>query len=247
MAAGAVVLFKTHVEDIKEEAETITTLALADVAAAARTLPVGAQWALLIDEFGSVLQGRAGERAVALMQRARSSGGQVAVSTQSVADVPSATSNEHLLASLSDNFAGFVLHRQTSPESRDWLSKLLGTRELWQSTDQTVGARAGGIGTRRRAPEFIVRPDEFRQLRAGEAVIWSALGPAPERVTVTPAPAPRLADHAAVYRPLRVLTLDELLAGPGDDDPATGPPAADDASVARDHAAADREEASWLG
>ena len=152
---------------------------MADIAAAARTLPVGAQWALLIDEFGSVLQGRAGERAVALMQRARSSGGQVAVSTQSVSDVPSATANEHLLASLSDNFAGFVLHRQTSPESRDWLSKLLGTRELWQSTDQTVGSRAGGIGTRRRAPEFIVRPDEFRQLRAGEAVIWSALGPAP--------------------------------------------------------------------
>ena len=98
-----------------------------------------------------MLQGRAGERAVALMQRARSSGGQVAVSTQSVSDVPSATANEHLLASLSDNFAGFVLHRQTSPESRDWLSKLLGTRELWQSTDQTVGSRAGGIGTRRRA------------------------------------------------------------------------------------------------
>jgi hypothetical protein len=34
MAAGAVVLWKTHVEDIKEEAETITTLALADVGAA---------------------------------------------------------------------------------------------------------------------------------------------------------------------------------------------------------------------
>ena len=38
MAAGAVVLWKTHVEDIKEEAETITTLALADIGAAARTL-----------------------------------------------------------------------------------------------------------------------------------------------------------------------------------------------------------------
>jgi hypothetical protein len=64
MAAGAAVLWKTHVEDIKEEAETVTTLALADIGAAARTLSPGSQWALLIDEFGAVLQGRAGERAV---------------------------------------------------------------------------------------------------------------------------------------------------------------------------------------
>ncbi len=167
MAAGAVVLWKTHVEDIKEEAETITTLALADVAAAALTLPAGIEWALLVDEFGSVLQGRAGERAVALMQRARSSHGQVAVSTQSVADVASATGNEQLLASLADNFTGFVLHRQTSPESRDWLAMLLGTREIWQSTDRTSGggARTDGSGSRRRAAEFVVRPDDFKRLR----------------------------------------------------------------------------------
>ena len=42
-----------------------------------------------------------------------------------------------LLASLTDNFAGVVAHRQTSPESRDWLAKLMGTRSLWQMTSQT--------------------------------------------------------------------------------------------------------------
>jgi hypothetical protein len=62
MAAAAVVQWKTHVEDIKEEAETITTLALADVGAAAGTLPDSAQWVLLLDESGSALQGRAGAR-----------------------------------------------------------------------------------------------------------------------------------------------------------------------------------------
>jgi hypothetical protein len=191
MASGAVVLWKTHVEDAKEEAETITTLALADIAAAALTLPRGAEWALLVDEFGSVLQGRAGERAVALMQRARSSHGQMAVSTQSVADIASATGNEQLLASLTDNFTGFVLHRQTSPESRDWLAMLLGTRELWQSTDRTRagGAFAEGTGSRRRAAEFVFRPDEFKLLRAGEAVVWTTLGPAAEQIWVTPGPA----------------------------------------------------------
>jgi hypothetical protein len=209
MAAGAVVLFKTHVEDLKEEAEVITTLALADIAAAALTIPKGVEWALLVDEFGSVLQGRAGERAVALMQRARSSHGQVALSTQSVADIASATGNEQLLASLADNFTGFILHRQTSPESRDWLAMLLGTRELWQSTDRTQGARSSGIGSRRRAAEFVVRPDDFKDLRTGEAVIWTTLGPKPEQVRVTPGPqlAAGTTTSRPVFRPVAVSTL----------------------------------------
>jgi hypothetical protein len=205
MAAAAVVLWKTHVEDIKEEAETITTLALADVGAAARTLPPDSQWVLLLDEFGSVLQGRAGARAVALMQRARSSHGQVLVSTQSVSDVPSATGNVHLLGALTDNFTGFVAHRQTSPESRDWLAKLFGTREIWQSTDRTIGGRVDGAGSRRRAAEFIVRPDEFRQLAPGEAIVGTTLGPPPEQVTVTRGPRPQhghVPSSGPVYRPI---------------------------------------------
>lgn len=215
MASGAVVLWRTHVEDAKEEAETITTLALADIAAAALTLPAGAEWALLVDEFGSVLQGRAGDRAVALMQRARSSHGQVAVSTQSVSDIASATGNDQLLASLADNFTGFVLHRQTSPESRDWLAMLLGTRELWQSTDRTAGggARVDGAGTRRRAAEFVVRPDGFKLLRTGEAVVWTTLGPAPEQVVVTPGPclASRPVDGGDVYRPVEITSVGRAL------------------------------------
>lgn len=217
MAAGAVVLWRTHVEDAKEEAETITTLALADIAAAALTLPDGAQWALLVDEFGSVLQGRAGAWAVALMQRARSSHGQVAVSTQSVLDIASATGNEQLLASLADNFTGFVLHRQTSPESRDWLAMLLGTREIWQSTDRTAGggARADGVGTRRRAAEFVVRPDDFKLLRTGEAVVWTTLGPAAEQVRVTPGPelAGGSVASGSVYSPVSIGTAAAALAG----------------------------------
>jgi hypothetical protein len=215
MHAGAVVLWKTHVEDIKEEAETITTLALADIGAAARTLPDSAAWVLLVDEFGSVLQGRAGDRAVALMQRARSTHGQVLLSTQSISDIPSATANQHLLASLTDNFTGFAVHRQTSPESRDWLAKLFGTREIWQSTDRTLHGRADGTGSRRRAAEFTVRPDAFRQLAPGEAIVATTLGPPPEQVFVTPAPTPETETTAygtAVYRHETTTHASELLA-----------------------------------
>lgn len=220
MAVGSVVLFKTHVEDIKEEAETITTLALADIAAAALSLPAGIEWALLIDEFGSVLQGRAAERAVALMQRARSSHGQVALSTQSVADIAAATGNEQLLASLADNFTGFVVHRQTSPESRDWLAMLFGTRELWQNTDRTEGsgARTDGSGSRRRAAEFVVRPDDFKDLGRGEAIVWTTLGPKPAQVLVTPGPTLDVGavSSRGVYRPVPINNLAAAVEQPND-------------------------------
>jgi hypothetical protein len=190
--AGAVVLVRTWVDDLPEEARAITTLFLADAAAAALALPEGREWAALIDEFGGVLSTGAGERALALMQRARSAGGQVAVTSQSVSDFAAATGNPALLDAMADNFAAGVVHRQTAPESRDWLARLIGTREVWQSTDRTGGggAYAEGSGSRRRVREFVVRPDDFRTLAVGEAVVWSTLGPAPQRVTVSPATLP---------------------------------------------------------
>jgi hypothetical protein len=194
LRAGAIVLVRTWVDDLPDEARAITTLLLADAAAAALTLPPGQQWAALIDEFGGVLSSGAGERALALMQRARSAGGQVAVTTQSASDFAAATGNPALLDALADNFAAGVVHLQSAPQSRDWLSRLMGTREVWQSTDRTTrgGAGSDGIGSRRRVREFLVRPDELRALGTGEAYVWSTLGPPPERVHVTLAVLP---DH----------------------------------------------------
>ena len=204
LAEGAVVLLRTWVDDLPDEAKAITTLFLADAAAAALTLDPGREWAALIDEFGGVLSTGAGERALALMQRARSAGGQVAVTTQSISDFAAATGNTALLDAMADNFAGGIFHRQASPESRDWLARLIGTRELWQSTERTTFARADGTGSRRRVREFLVRPDELRTFTVGEAIIWSALGPAPEQLHVTAAALPATdappADTTPVYR-----------------------------------------------
>ena len=79
LRSGAVVLLRTWVDDLPEEAKAITSLFLADAAASALALPEGTEWAALIDEFGGVLTSGAGERALALMERARSAGGQVAL------------------------------------------------------------------------------------------------------------------------------------------------------------------------
>ena len=194
MAAGAIVLVRTWVDDLPDEARAITTLFLADAAAAALTLSPGVEWAALIDEFGGVLSSGAGDRVLALMQRARSAGGQVALVTQSVQDVAAVTGNQALLDALADNFAGGIFHAQTARESRDWLAQMIGTRELWQYTDRTNAAgSADGAGSRRRAREFIVRPDEFRTLGVGEAIVWTNLGPDPQRVHVTRAHLPNVA------------------------------------------------------
>jgi TraM recognition site of TraD and TraG len=218
--AGAIVLWRTHVDDLPDEAQAITTLALGDAAAAAvevdrRRTSAGreaAHWSGLIDEFGSVVAGSSGQKLLALMQRARSRHGQVMVLTQSAKDIEAVTANAALLESLTDNFAGFVIHRQTSAESRDWCAKLLGTRELWQSTDRTQahGARGEGSGSRRRAAEFVVPADRFKELGVGEAYVWTTLGPNVELIRV--GRAPRLdghhADHAnGLYRRLDHVTL----------------------------------------
>jgi hypothetical protein len=220
LAAGAIVLLRTWVDDLPDEAKAITTLFLADTAAAALTLEPGQDWAALIDEFGGVLSTGAGERALALMQRARSAGGQVAVTTQSISDFAAATGNTALLDAMADNFAAGIFHRQASPESRDWLARLIGTRELWQSTERTSMSRSDGVGSRRRVREFLVRPDEFRTFAVGEAIVWTALGPPPEQIRVTPAALAETgappADTRGVYRPSGPITLPDAAAAAAD-------------------------------
>ena len=87
---------------------------------------------------------------------------------------------------MSDNFRGFCVHRQVAPESRDWLATLMGTIAIWQLTDQTDGhgSARSGRGSRRRVREFRVGSDVFATLQDGEAVIYTTLGPAPERARV---------------------------------------------------------------
>ena len=176
----AVVLWRTHVDQMPDEARTVTALILTDIHASAVEAQTRgpAAWTVVLDEFGAVIT-TAADQALELLQRGRTHDGQVHVITQSVADIEALTSQPGLLASMADNFTAFIIHRQTAPESRDWLAKLMGTTALWQSTDQTSGHTATGAGTRRRVREFRVGSDEFARLRTGEAVVHTTLGPPP--------------------------------------------------------------------
>ncbi|MGH2928151.1 MAG: TraM recognition domain-containing protein, partial [Solirubrobacteraceae bacterium] len=179
----AVVLWRTYVDDMPKEAAMITVLALADMYAAAQH--ADAPWTLLLDEFGAVMH-IAANRALAMLQRGRSHHGQVIVVTQSAADPEALTGQAGLLASLTDNFSGFAIHRQNAPETRDWLAKLTGTTALWQSTDRTSGHGSvhSGDGSRRRVRQFRVGSDTFAQLGRGEAIIYTTIDGTPRRVQV---------------------------------------------------------------
>ncbi len=181
----AVVMFRTHADTMPDEAAALTTVALADLHAAAES-DVGS-WTLLLDEFGAVIN-TAADRALAILQRGRTHHGQAVLITQSVADVEALTGTTGLLDSLSDNFAAVVAHRQTSPDSRDWLARLMGTRELWQHTNQTDGhgSRLSGRGSSRRVHEFRVAPDTFATLDQGEAVVYTPEALQAQRTHISP-------------------------------------------------------------
>ena len=186
----AVVMWRTHADTMPDEAAALSVLALADLHDAAEH--AGVPWTLLLDEFGAVIK-MAAQRGVAILQRGRSHGGQVIVITQSVADIDALTGQPGLLASLTDNFAGVVAHRQTSPESRDWLAKLMGTRSLWQTTSQTGahGHTHTGRGSARRVREFRISSDTFGALGRGEAVIYTPIAGDPARARILPVQFPK--------------------------------------------------------
>ena len=158
-------LWRTYVDDMPKEAAMITVLALADMYAAAQIART--PWTLLLDEFGGVMH-IAANRALAMLQRGRSHHGQVIVVTQSAADPEALTGQPGLLASLTDNFTGFAIHRQNAPETRDWLAKLMGTTAIWQSDrpDHRAWRITLGEGSRRRVRQFRVGADTFAELAA---------------------------------------------------------------------------------
>jgi hypothetical protein len=180
IAERAVVLWRTHVDQMPDEAKTVTPIILNDIQASAveaqRDRP--ALWTCVLDEFGSVIS-NAAPQALALLQRGRTHEGQVHVITQSLADIEALTGSPGLLASMADNFWAFMVHRQAAPESRDWAAKLMGTDALWQSTDQTSAYAATGAGSRRRVRQFRVSSDTFAELTVGQAVVHTTLGPRP--------------------------------------------------------------------
>lgn len=187
----AIVLIRPVAGEGREEARVVAGMALADLNAACTQLTQDHDhWIAVMDEFSGVVSPPAMEHLIGLYQRARSAGGQLVMATQSVADLAAFTERPELTDSLAENFGSLIAHAQQSQTSREWLSMYMGTTELWQSTDRTANhGVADGTGSTRRAREFRVAPDTFRELGRGEVITYTAPA-APTRGTVTLLPSP---------------------------------------------------------
>jgi hypothetical protein len=66
----------------------------------------------------------------------------------------------------------------------------MGTRSLWQTTNQTTGhgSQHSGSGSARRVREFKIGADVFSTLRRGEAVIYTPIAGEPRSALIQPTP-----------------------------------------------------------
>jgi hypothetical protein len=167
-----VVLFSLNSSSYGKLAAQIGTLLIQDLVTAAghRLAEHGAPQAIVgIDEFSAL----GADHVISLLARGRESAVPVLLATQELADL------DRVAPGLRDQVLGIVgvkiIHRQDVPTSAQTVAQMIGTERVWERTYQ-VGNRlfAGydtGRGTRRQAEQFIVHPNEIKNLTTGEAIL----------------------------------------------------------------------------
>lgn len=175
---GAVVYFRLDADRWPLLAAMLAAAIVQDlITVAAHHQGSSTEAVVCIDEFSAV----APEQVVRLFGRARSAGLSLLLGTQELADLEHAD-HPGLLQQVLGNAGTVIAHRQRVPDSAELLAKIAGTRGSWTHTQRTQGIGFGrDEGTRTRAREFYVHPDDFKTLRAGEAVVITDDGRAPRR------------------------------------------------------------------
>jgi len=149
---------------------------------------------VVIDEFAAL----AAEQVSRLFGRARSAGLSVLLGTQSLADLRGARpedSSDTLTEQVLTNIEFAVVHREADPDSAERLARMAGTQPSWSITRQIGGRREGWAqsrpGTRTRERDFVLNPDAFKRLKAGEAVLISPTAKVPAEIVRVLAPQER--------------------------------------------------------
>ena len=130
---------------------------------------------LVIDEFAAL----AADQVSRLFGRARSAGLSLLLGTQTLADLRSARPddpNDTLTEQILSNVGCAIVHREADPDSAERLARMAGTYESWSTTERVGGRSPEGVferreGTRTRAREFVLLPDEIKRLGVGEAAL----------------------------------------------------------------------------
>jgi hypothetical protein len=126
-------------------------------------------WTIIMDEF-SVF---AGDNVLYLLNQGRSYGLRVILAVQSFSDISrGVTSNgtafkDQVLASINT----YVIHRLNVAADREYIASLAGTNRSIGITSQTVGGKGTGAASTRHTKEFVMHPDEIRELMDYEAFV----------------------------------------------------------------------------
>jgi hypothetical protein len=172
---GGVTVFSLNSSTYGELAAQVGGLVLQDLKAAAGALlesETQRKAYVFIDEFSAL----SGDHVVSLLARGRTAGLSVLLATQELADLSRVA--DGFLDQVLGNTAVKIAHRQDVPSSSDTLAGIAGTRQVWEETFQTdrsrmwgLGARETGLGSKRLVDEYVVHPNVFKRLQAGQAVL----------------------------------------------------------------------------
>jgi type IV secretory pathway TraG/TraD family ATPase VirD4 len=127
-----------------------------------------------IDEFASL----ASSGFVELLNKARSANVNLTLAHQSLGDLTAVSPS--FANQILDNTNTKIIFRLDSPDTSDFFARLVGTRKSEKKTIQVnngglLGTVNTGLGTTRDTDEFIISPNDFRQLGRGCAFVLTKI------------------------------------------------------------------------
>jgi hypothetical protein len=129
---------------------------------------------ILIDEFAAI----AARHVVNLFYEARSANLSLLLLAQDIADLAAVILDGSRTGGIQDQVAGsvgaLIARRQILPKSAELLAGIAGTHGTWVTTEQTrrgVTSEPAQLGTRTRGREYVIHPDEIKELSRGEAAV----------------------------------------------------------------------------
>lgn len=124
--------------------------------------------AFIIDEFNVL----AGNEIIDIINKGRSFGIECLLSFQSLADIDKLQGGQDLRRQIIQNCNTLIVQKQNDPKDADELAKVFGTKDAIETTYQADNAGTmTGLGTVKSVKEFIVSPDEIKNLTVGRAFV----------------------------------------------------------------------------
>jgi hypothetical protein len=165
---GAVVYFALPALRFPELSKAIGTLVIND---ARLTLSENGPWLIVMDEISTF----AGPQILNLINQGRGFGARVVLAGQSFADLERSVADggESFASQLLASINSLIVHQLNSPADAELAAEYAGTTEKMEVTAQVVEQTATGVGSARSTREFIVSPDDFKELGTAEAFFIS--------------------------------------------------------------------------